>query len=251
MNKNLKPVALALSFSIVALAISVYAGFNAYQLKANLLGAENDDAFNAKVEQGINAFIKKQQDEMEAAQAAQAAEANTPVDVSLDNDAVEGDADAPVTIVEFSDFQCPYCGRYVKDTYPQIKEKYIDTGKVKYVFRDFPLGFHQNARPAAIAAECVREQGGDSAFWEYHDTLFANQEALSADDLKGYASDMGYNIDSCLDSEKYGDEVDADMAEGASYGVSGTPAFFINGKKLVGAQPFAQFEAAIEAELNQ
>ena len=251
MTKNLKPVALALSFSIVALAISVYAGFSSHQLSASLLGAENDEAFNSKVEQGINAYIKKQEAEMQAAQAEAAAQAAKPVDVSLDDDAVEGDVDAPVTIVEFSDFQCPYCGRYIEETYPQIKEKYIDTGKVKYIFRDFPLGFHQNARPAAIAAECVREEGGDSAFWAYHDVLFANQEELSADDLKGYASEMGYDIDSCLDSEKYGDEVDADMAEGASYGVSGTPAFFINGKKLVGAQPFAAFEAAIEAELNQ
>jgi protein-disulfide isomerase len=241
MNQKLTITALVLA--VVSLAASIYAGIGSYSLKASLLNA---DSFNTKVEEGINAYVKKQQ----AAQNAPAAPTK-PVDVSVDNDAVEGDANAPVTIVEFSDFQCPYCGRYATQTYPQIKDKYIKTGKVKYVFRDFPLGFHENAKPAAIAAECVREKGGDDAFWKYHDTLYSNQGTLTADNLKKYASDLGYDIASCLDSQKYADEVDADMKDGQSYGVRGTPAFFINGTLLSGAQPFSAFETAIEAELSK
>ena len=168
----------------------------------------------------------------------------------MDDDAIKGDVNAPITIIEFSDYQCPYCGRYVSETYGKIKENYIDTGKVRYVFRDFPLGFHTNAKRAAMASECVREQGGDDAFWEYHDTLFENQNELSADKLKEYASGMGYEIASCLDTEKYANEVDSDTKEGVSFGVSGTPTFFINGKKLVGAQPYSAFESVIEAALK-
>ncbi|MFH1682553.1 MAG: thioredoxin domain-containing protein [Candidatus Woesearchaeota archaeon] len=173
-----------------------------------------------------------------------------PVQVSIDDDAVKGKADAPVTIVEFSDFECPFCGRYIEQTYPQIVKDYIDTGKVKYVFRDFPLGFHAEAKPAAMAAECAHEQG---KYWEYHDLLFANQDSLSADNYKQWAEDLGLDttkFDACVDSEKYSSEVDADLADGQSYGVSGTPAFFINGKLISGAQPYSVFKQAIEAELS-
>jgi len=167
----------------------------------------------------------------------------------MDDDAVRGDADAKITIVEFSDFECPYCGKYFRETYSQIKTKYIDTGKVKYVFRDFPLSFHQNAKPASMAAECVKAAGGDKAYWEYHDKLFANQTALSVENLKKFATELGYDIGECLDSQKYAGEVDKDFQDGQKYGVRGTPAFFINGTLLSGAQPFSAFEAAIEAEL--
>lgn len=240
-----KLVQLALALSVIALAISIYSGVKSVKCS----GCGDEDAFNTKVEASIEAYVKKQQD---AAKAGQAPAAPTePVDVSMDDDAVKGDASAPVTIVEFSDFQCPYCGRYATQTFPEINEKYIKTGKVKYVFRDFPLGFHQNARPASIAAECVKEMGGDNAYWEYHDTLFTNQGSLDSESLKKYASDLGYDIANCLDSEKYGDEVDADMKDGSSYGVRGTPAFFINGKLLSGAQPFSAFETAIEEALSE
>ncbi|MBU0577169.1 DsbA family protein [Patescibacteria group bacterium] len=230
-----------LVFSVVALVLSIYAGVNAYNLKANLLDADN---FNVKVEEGINAYVQKQQEQYAAPAAP-----DTPIEVSIDDDAVKGDADAPVTIVEFSDFQCPYCSRHVTNTMPDIIENYIDTGKVKYIFRDFPLGFHDKAKPAAMAAECVHEMGGADAYWEYHDTLFANQGSLDSDSLKSYASDMGYDIADCLDSEKYADEVDADMAEGQEYGVQGTPAFFINGYMISGALPYSAFADMIDAEL--
>ena len=237
MNKNKKLVSLAIALSVVATVLSIY-------LVISLSG----DSFDEKVEASIETYVEKKQEE---ARQAQAPEPTGPVDVSVDNDAVKGDSDAPVTIIEFSDFECPFCGRHFSQTMPDIQEKYIDTGKVKYVFRDFPLSFHQNAMSASLAAECVKGEGGDEAFWEYHDTLYNNQQALDVDSLKGYASDMGYDIADCLDSEKYADEINADFQAGQAAGVRGTPAFFINGNFLSGAQPFSAFEAAIEAELDK
>ncbi len=169
--------------------------------------------------------------------------------ISVDDDAVKGDPNAKVTIVEFSDFQCPFCGRFFRDTLPSIEKEYVATGKVKMVFRDFPLSFHENAQKAAEAAECAHEQG---KFWEMHDKLYNNQQALAVSDLKKYAADLKLDttkFNSCLDSSKYKQETQNDEADGQKYGVSGTPAFFINGRKLVGAQPFSAFKSIIDAEL--
>ena len=172
------------------------------------------------------------------------------VDVSEDDDAVEGSPDAPVTMIEFSDYECPFCGRYFSETYPQIKKDYIDTGKVRLVFRDFPLSFHPTAMPAAQAAECVREvAGNDEAYFKYHDKLFSNQESLTNENLKKWAKEMGYDIGACLDSGKYEDEINADLADGQAAGVSGTPAFFINGQLIEGAQPYTNFKKVIDEEL--
>lgn len=158
-----------------------------------------------------------------------------------------GPENAEVTIVEYSEFQCPYCARVVP-TVNQIKEKYGD--RVKVVFKDFPLDFHQYAQKAAEAAQCAHEQG---RFWEYHDMLFANQGSLDIASLKQYASGLGLNTEqfnSCLDSGKYAAEVQQDLSDGRAAGVSGTPTFFINGEKLVGAQPFSAFESLIINELG-
>lgn len=189
---------------------------------------------------------------------------NERVDVSEDDDAVIGRDDAPITIVEFSDYQCPFCRKFWTETYSQIKKDYIDTGKVRLVFRDFPLSFHPMAIPAAIAAECVREKGKDSGYFRYHDKLFEEQNKIDGgssqgpvtktveftnDDLKKWAKELGYNIDSCLDSEKYKDEVQADFEYGGNVGIQGTPGFFINGVKIDGALPYAQFKSVIDAEL--
>jgi len=173
------------------------------------------------------------------------------------DDPVLGKADAPVTIVEFSDFQCPFCRRFWADTYTQLKEEYIDTGKVRLVFRDYPLPFHDAATPSALAANCANEQG---KFWQYHDKMFIEQEkqgqgtvTYGATELKAWAQQLGLNtaqFNQCLDSKKYADEVAADTAAGSAAGVSGTPSFFVNGQLLVGAQPFASFKAIIDAELE-
>jgi len=173
------------------------------------------------------------------------------VEVSVDDDPVKGSQNAPVTIIEFSEYQCPFCKKYIDGAYPKIISEYINTGKVKYVFRDFPLGFHSNAKPAAMAAECAHEQ---DKFWEYHDLLFENQDSLSIENYKKWAADLGLDseqFDDCLDTEKYKEEVEADLVDGQKYGVSGTPAFFINGKLISGAQPYTAFKQAIEEALEE
>jgi len=173
------------------------------------------------------------------------------VEVTFDpkKDYILGDPDAPITILEFSDFECPFCARYFKQTQRQIEKEYIDTGKAKIVFKHFPLGFHAKAQKAAEASECAGEQG---KFWEYHDTIFENQQSIGISDLKKYAGDLKLDqskFDSCLDDGKFEQKVKDDFQQGSSYGVSGTPSFFVNGVKLVGAQPFAAFKTIIDKEL--
>ncbi|MEK6853393.1 MAG: thioredoxin domain-containing protein [Nanoarchaeota archaeon] len=168
----------------------------------------------------------------------------------LDDDAVKGDEDAPVTIIEWSDFECPFCARFYRDTLPLIEEEYIKTGKVKLVFRDFPLSFHQNAQKAAEAAECAGEQG---KFWEMHDLLFEQGVEGGTAGFKQYAKQLGLNtakFNECLDSGAMASEVRKDTADGAAAGIQGTPGFLINGKLVSGAQPFSSFKQVIDAELE-
>jgi len=175
---------------------------------------------------------------------------STPIDVSTDDDAVLGDINAPVTIIEFSDYQCPFCAKFWSETLPLLKKDYIDTGKVKLVYRDYPLDFHPVAQSAAEAAECIRGAAkSDAAYFEMHDKIFANQLSLSIDNLKKWAKELGYDIGGCLDSKKFENEVQADLQVGASYGVSGTPAFFIDGILIEGAQPYSAFKKIIDAQL--
>ncbi len=171
-----------------------------------------------------------------------------------DDDSILGKTNAAVTLIEFTDYQCPFCARHFTQTFAQIKQEYVDTGKVKYIVRDFPLSIHPNAPKASEATECADDQ---DKFWEMHDALFEKQglwsSAPNASELfKQYATELGLDADdfgSCLDSGKYTAEVQKDFTDGSSGGVTGTPAFFVNGKKLSGAQPFAAFKAAIDAEL--
>jgi len=181
----------------------------------------------------------------------------------LDDDPVRGNPDAPVTIVEFSDFQCPFCKRFHETTLPLILENYVDTGKVKFVYRDFPIvSLHPNGAVAtALAAECADEQG---MFWQYHDKIFQNQknwERLAAEDvvilLKSFAEELGLDtnqFNDCLESGKFLDEVNNDLRDGASYGVTGTPAFFIGNEErgyiiVSGAQPYSVFQNVLDQML--
>lgn len=168
--------------------------------------------------------------------------------------AVKGSQEAGVTIVEFMDFQCPFCKRYVDQTLGQLEKNYVAAGKVKYVIRDLPLPFHSNAQPAAEAARCAAEQ---DKYWPYHDKLFEKQAEWSEGEsqtwLKQYAVQLGLDqgqFNSCLDEGKYKQAVADDAALARKVGASGTPTFFINAKKLVGAQPYAAFKTIIEAELE-
>jgi protein-disulfide isomerase len=163
------------------------------------------------------------------------------------DDAALGAANAPVTIVEFSDFQCPFCQR-VAPTLKRITETYGD--KVRVVWKDFPLtSIHPEAFKAAEAGNCAREQG---KFWEYHDRLFANQQALQPDALKAHAAAVGLDtaqFNACLDSAKYSDRVQEHIGAGARLGINSTPALFINGRPVTGAQPYEVFARIIDEEL--
>lgn len=173
-----------------------------------------------------------------------------PVVVSIDDDPMKGDVNAPVTIVEFSDFECPYCGVFYSQTLSELMENYVDTGKVRLVFRDFPLDIHANAKPASLAAECADDQG---KFWEYHDALFEDQENLGDELYFEIAQELSLDetaFRDCYYTETHSAEIDADFQDGTSYGVSGTPAFFINGKLISGAQPYTVFAQEIDAALS-
>jgi len=178
---------------------------------------------------------------------------------SLPREWSKGDPAAKVVIIEYSDYQCPFCARYAVKTFPRIDAKYIQTGKVRYVFKDFPLSMiHPQAQKAAEAAKCAGEQGG---FWEMHETLFRKQREWSGKAeakvlalFKDYASELGLNpevFESCLDKGKYAEAVKAEFMEGLARGVRGTPTFFVNGRPLVGAYPFEEFARIIEEELKK
>jgi len=157
-----------------------------------------------------------------------------------------GPANAPIELIEFSDFQCPYCLR-ANPTVTQVLSTYGD--RIRFVYRNYPLASHPNARPAAEAAQCAAEQG---QFWPYHDRLFADQSKLADEDLKQSAAALGLDatrFNACFDSHKYKARVEADMQAGNDAGVNGTPAFFINGRMLSGAQPFDEFKRVIDEEL--
>src|SRR5262245_12542450 len=179
-----------------------------------------------------------------------------PVDIKLEPTRVAVDAigpsrgpvNAPVTIVEFSDFQCPFCGR-LKPTMDQVLAKYGD--KVHLVFRQYPLPFHQNAQKAAEAALCAADQG---KFWELHDAMFGNQQALAVADLKAKAKELGMNADTfgqCVDSGAKASLVLADVNAGSAVGVNGTPAMFVNGRFINGAVPLEDITKVIDDELRR
>jgi protein-disulfide isomerase len=161
---------------------------------------------------------------------------------------VRGAQGAPVTIVEFSDYQCPYC-RQAEDVLARISAEYGE--RVRVIYRDFPLDFHAGARPAAEAARCAGESG---RFWEYHDLLFVAQPAFSRANLLTYARRLDLDVPrfaACLDSGRFRAAVDRDLEEGLGLGVRGTPTFFINGQRLVGAQPIESFRQAVDRALRE
>ena len=170
------------------------------------------------------------------------------VEIAAADSPSKGPEDAPVTIIEFSDFQCPFCSR-VNPALDKVLETYGDD--VRVVFRQFPLGIHPQAPKAAEAALCAHEQG---KFWEMHDALFADQRNLQVPALKEKAASLGIDTEAfnaCLDEDRYADKVEEDFEAGRRAGVSGTPALFINGRFLSGAQPFEEFARIIDDELKR
>lgn len=168
----------------------------------------------------------------------------------------KGDPNAPVTIIEFSDYQCPFCKRFVDETLPEL-EPYIENGQVRFVWVDFPLEIHPQAPAAARAARCAAEQDGQEAYWKMHDAIFASQSQWGGQEqpfsiFGELGTEVGLDGDrlvACLESGRYRQEVDAGLQEGLRLQISGTPTFFINGTRLVGAQPFEVFKSLIEEAL--
>jgi protein-disulfide isomerase len=209
-----------------------------------------------QVRQPIRAYLTQQRMEVVRDQFLGTLRQKTAVHISLEpprqtiaagTSPARGPANAPIEIVEFSDFQCPFCSR-AYPTVDQVLKTYGD--RIRFVYRHYPLPSHPNARPAAEASACAAEQG---KFWPYYDRLFATQSHLADADLKQDAADLGLDaakFNSCVDSHKYKTLVDTDQREGEEAGVNGTPAFFINGRLISGAQPFEVFKKVIEEELQ-
>lgn len=168
-----------------------------------------------------------------------------------------GKENAPVTIVEVSDYQCPYCKRFADGTLKELKEKYIDTGKVRFVFKDLPLDFHQHARTAALAAHCARDQG---KYWQMHDQLFANNNSLDSKSIAAYAKNIQLEMDKfsiCMSSNRHLNAINKDVADAGKAGLTGTPSFVIgkttsdviNGPVVRGAMPLSVLEQHINKNL--
>ena len=171
----------------------------------------------------------------------------------LESDPSKGALDAPVTIVEYSDFQCPFCARFASGAYTQIIDDYIDTGLVRIIYKDFPLdGIHPLATPAAVAANCIAQELGDDTFFDFHDVLYQRQESFTPQNIRDWALDAGLSaeqFDACNESDDFVAEIQDDLQEGSRFGVTGTPTFFINGQKLVGAQPYQAIKTVIDREI--
>lgn len=171
-----------------------------------------------------------------------------------------GEKNAPLTLVEFTDYECPYCRRFYEGTFPGIKKDFIDTGKVKFVSRNLPLPFHKNAKKAAQAVMCAGDQG---KYWEMRDTVFKNNRALDGNKLSDYAKELNLDtakFNDCLNSDKHIDRIEADLKEAQSATITGTPSFILGqsvkkgemtGEKVVGAQPYAVFKEKIESMLTE
>jgi len=208
---------------------------------------------------GIRQALERQQPPPAAARPAQA-----PVDEKVSIGFASGGhsigrPDAPLVMVEYTDYQCPFCRQFHVSAFEEIKRNYVDTGRVRYVSRDFPLDFHENARRAAVAARCAGEQG---RFWELRHVMIVNANQLQADKILGYAQDLKLAMEpfqTCLASERHRAAVDRDLAEGRSAGVSGTPTFLVGrlnggrleGVRLVGAQPYQAFASKLDEVLKQ
>ena len=239
------------------------APFNTDSVTTNLpegVTKDQADAILNELKQ-IRQLLEKQQAQLARAAAPQPAVPAPPAKVQMSVGRgwySIGNADAPVTLVEFADYQCPFCKRFHSDAYAELKKEYIDTGKVRFVSRDLPLEFHPFALKAAEAVRCAGDQG---KYWDFRDALFSSADAPNDDVIKKAATLVSLNqsaLQSCLGSDKYKADVQKDAAEAATLQISGTPTFVLaksnkdklDGLRLVGAQPYTTFRSAIEAMLN-
>jgi protein-disulfide isomerase len=172
-----------------------------------------------------------------------------PLDLKLDGEPSWGSSGAPITVVEFSDFQCYYCAK-ARERIVELKKLYGK--KLHIVYKNYPLPMHTEARPAAEAGLCVNEQGADK-FWKFYDIVFDNQKSWTKDDFKDYAKKSGADVkkfEECFDAKKYSAQIDASVSEGQKLGVNSTPSFFVNGQLVKGAQPISEFREIIDESVN-
>ena len=216
------------------------------------------------VEVGQDTFQEQELEYLKKLDTLNTSKTNRSFQILKANDPMLGDIDAPLSIIEFSNFQCNFCARFYTDTLPLLKTQYIDTGKVNLIYRDFPISkIYSNSMSAALAAECANEQG---KFWEYHDMLLENQDIWKQNEadlvistFKQFATTLNLEqekFDSCLDSGKYANEIKSDIDDGYNYAVTGTPTFFIGNEKigyssLFGTQSFSDFQTIIDEKLIQ
>lgn len=242
---------------LLALALVIPAGASAQSPAPSAPGISSEDA------KAILKELRQIRQLLERMQSAPAPRAAAPqpdarVKVGLGSGFVLGKPDAPVTLVEFTDLECPFCRQFHLSTFEELKRNYVDTGKLRYVTRDFPLDMHRNAMKAAEAARCAGEQG---RFWELRHTLIVNASALSRDAMQTFARDLKLDdarFRTCLDGDRHRAEIQRDIADGSAAGVSGTPTFVVgrtsadgvDGVRIVGAQPYAVFDAKIRELLS-
>ncbi len=253
MKKRVPSIVFALAFLLAVSPLAAQSAADTEALKKEIQGLKAG-------QQQIQKDIEEIKKILQAARNPPAAAPDKAVNavMSIAGEPVKGNKDARLTLIEFSEYQCPFCSRHVQNTFPQLDKEYIQTGKVKYVFRDLPLeSIHKNAFKAAEATHCAEEQG---KFWPMHDRLFANQQTLEAAKLADHATAIGVDakkLQACLDGGKYAADIRKDMADAERLGVSATPTTLIAisqpndpnvkvVKVIRGAQNFAVFKASLD-----
>lgn len=228
------------------------------QVYAEGITKEQGDAILKELK-GIRQELKEIKKKGQAAPARGRKARPTTASVATLGNPILGDLKAPVTLVEFTDYQCPFCRKFYSNAYKELKKQYVDTGKLRFVLRDLPLGFHKYAKPAAISAHCAGEQ---DKFWQMHDALFEGGGKFTQDDILGYAKKIGLEnkaFKSCLTSGRYNKGIQQDVTDANKAGITGTPAFvfgrttdnIVSGTLISGTRPFNTFKKEIEKLLVQ
>lgn len=252
-------------FAAILVSISILVGSGNLRINESALQKNGNSGNTNAVVQGVAAQPQIEKQVQQPVTTVQPDSASS-VKIDIAGDPVLGDKNAKLTLVEFSDFECPYCKKAFEELLPELKKDYINTGKMKFVYKNLPLPFHQNAAIEAEAVLCARDQGGDAAFYKYHDQIFTKTSSggtgITTDQLSLIAGDIGLKVtqfQKCLDKHTFKSEVDKDLAQAQKVGASGTPTWFIgktvsqdtiDGIKIVGAQPFSNFKQVIDQALS-
>ena len=243
------------NYAIIALVFLLVGGVVGFFI-GDQQAATTEDAINQAVDRARQAMGEEVAAALEnfegsggggGAQQAESLDPEGRYEVTYEGQPAMGPEDAPVTMIEFSDFRCPYCGRYTAEIFPQLVEEYGD--RVRFIYRDYPIIGGQTSYQAALAAECANDQG---AFWPFHDALFENQQQISEDLFFQLAEDNGLDMETfttCFEEDTHRSKILEDFQAGRDLSITGTPTFFVNGRPIIGAQPYAEFAQVIDEEL--